>query len=64
MTIVPSIFWVFSMSVSERFLYADSAFSVLKNDTTISARKNTGNLYNNIAGDYDKIDDYEKEVMR
>ncbi|WP_449436049.1 tetratricopeptide repeat protein [Pedobacter steynii] len=42
------------------FLYADSAFSVLKNDTALSARQNTGHLYSNIAGDYDKIGDYEK----
>ncbi len=44
------------------FLYADSAFSVLKNDTTLNARQNTGHLYNNIAGDYYKIDDYEKAI--
>lgn len=46
----------------EAFLYADSAFSVLKNDTALNARQNTGHLYNNIAGDYYKLGDYEKAV--
>jgi two-component system, NarL family, sensor kinase len=44
------------------FLYADSAFSVLKNDPSRSARENTGHLYNNIAGDYFKLGDYEKAI--
>ncbi len=44
------------------FLYADSAFSVLKNDTSLNARENTGHLYNNIAGDYFKLGDYEKAI--
>src|SRR5689334_23127799 len=42
------------------FLYADSAFSALKNDTSLKARQSTGHLYNNIAGDYFKLGDYEK----
>jgi signal transduction histidine kinase len=44
------------------FLYADSAFSVLKKDTSLSARQNMGHLYNNIAGDYIKLGDYEKAI--
>src|SRR6185295_9826777 len=44
------------------FLYADSAFSVLKNDSSLSARQNTGHLYNNVAGDYYKLGDYEKAI--
>jgi len=44
------------------FSYADSAFSVLKVDQSLSARQNTGHLYNNIAGDYYKLGDYEKAI--
>jgi two-component system NarL family sensor kinase len=44
------------------FLYADSAFAALKNDPSLSARQNTGHLYNNIAGDYYKLGDYEKAI--
>ncbi|SHG81240.1 Tetratricopeptide repeat-containing protein [Chryseolinea serpens] len=44
------------------FLYADSAFSALKNDTSLKARQSTGHLYNNIAGDYFKLGDYEKAI--
>jgi two-component system NarL family sensor kinase len=44
------------------FLYSDSAFAVLKGDTSWSARGNTGNLYNNVAGDYFKLGDYDKAV--
>lgn len=44
------------------FLYADSAFSVLKGDSSLNARQNTGHLYNNVAGDYYKLGDYEKAV--
>jgi len=44
------------------FLYADSAFSVLKNDASTKARQSTGHLYNNIAGDYFKLGDYEKAI--
>ncbi|AYB31578.1 tetratricopeptide repeat-containing sensor histidine kinase [Chryseolinea soli] len=44
------------------FLYADSAFSVLKNDASLKARQSTGHLHNNIAGDYFKLGDYEKAI--
>ncbi|MEX1241116.1 MAG: tetratricopeptide repeat protein [Cyclobacteriaceae bacterium] len=44
------------------FLYADSAFSVLKNDPSLSARQNTGHLHNNIATDYFKLGNYEKAI--
>jgi two-component system, NarL family, sensor kinase len=44
------------------FLYADSAFSVLKNDSSLNAKQNTGHLYNNIAGDYFKLGDYQKAI--
>ena len=46
------------------FLYADSAFAVLKNDTSLPARENTGHLYNNIASDYFKLGDYEKAIAQ
>jgi two-component system NarL family sensor kinase len=44
------------------FLYADSAFSVLKNDASLNATQSTGHLHNNIAGDYFKLGDYEKAI--
>ncbi len=44
------------------FRYADSAFSFLKNDTTLPARVNLGHLYNNVAGDYGILGDYEKAI--
>ena len=44
------------------FLYADSAFAVLKDDPSLNAVQNTGHLYNNIAGDYIKLGDYEKAI--
>lgn len=44
------------------FRYADSAFAVLKNDTSLNAKENTGHLYNNIAGDHFKLGDYEKAI--
>lgn len=46
----------------ESFQYADSAFAVLKNDTALNARQNTGHLYNNIAGDYYKLGNYDKAI--
>jgi two-component system, NarL family, sensor kinase len=44
------------------FQYADSAFSVLKNDPSKNARQNTAHLYNNIAGDYLKLGDYKMAI--
>lgn len=44
------------------FLYADSAFAVLKGDTSRSARQNTGHLYNNVGSDYYKLGDYDKAL--
>jgi len=44
------------------FLYADSAFAILKEDKSSRARISLGHLHNNVAGDYFKLGDSEKAM--